>query len=404
MKAVVPQASLLEALQHVVRAVPTSSPLPVMSGMHLHFRRERLTLSASNGILSIRADIPLPSGTNRTQEGSLVVPARYFADIVRKLSAPQVELGLTEPFTLLIRAGGGFYRLCGADPDLFPEQPASGASPWLLTLPNALLKSLIRQVAFAASASDTRPLLTGVWCRCDGGRLILTATDSIRFASGSSLLPPERASGSFEAVIPAKGLNELARLLHDEQGETAIAAHDGHIVFSTANLTLGCALLHGSYPPVDKLVPRSFAAEVTVGKLPMLQAIERVTLLAGEGCVVHLRMMPAAGNDLSRQNRSGTDNGHDGTSIISGERGTIIELLSRSAEIGDVREEILVEQSNGEPLTISFNGKYMADILRAMEGTAVRLRFTSKLAPLAAEPAEPHPSALYLLTPIRTAI
>lgn len=379
MKAVVPLDVLLAALQQVARAVPASSPIPVLSGICLIVAENRLTLTASNGVMSIGAEIPLnEAGSDAGSAAGLVVPARYFAEIVRKLPAPLVELELAERATLLIRSGGSRFRLCGSDAEQFPEPPSLEQAPWRLTLPNALLKAMIRQVAFAVSSSETRPLLSGVLCRFDGRNLRFVATDSVRFASRSTALDTAGAAAAFEAVIPGKGLSELAKLLQDGPGETNIAADGGHIRFATARLTLWCSLLHGAYPPIDKLVPSACVSEVIVNTLQALHAVERVTVLAGEGCLVRLR----AGADAERS----------------------IELSSGSTEVGDVREELGIERRDGEPIAIAFNGTYMADILRAIDSETVSLRFTDKLGPIVAEPAVPRPSSVFLLTPIRTAV
>lgn len=387
MRIEVSQAVLSEALQQVARAVSPHSPLPGHSGVLLQTGGNRLTLSAGSAVMTIRADVPSaeressaaapgvrqPSG----DECGIVVPARYLLDIVRKLPASPVELEFAEELALTVRAGTGVFRLCGMDAGAFPEMPPIGTAGWRITLPNGLLKSMIRQVAFAAASSETRPLLCGVLCRIDGQSMRLVATDSVRFASRTSPLP--HANGGLacaEAVIPGKSLSELAKLLHDDCGETTIAADDRHIRFQTSRFTLTCSLLHGTYPPIDKLVPSRFASECTADTALMLHAVERVTLLAGEGHIVRLRL-----------NEGGT-----------------AELVASSAEIGDVREEVRLGGRNGDAIAVSFNGKYMADILRAIDSPNVKLRFSDKLGPIAAEPADASSPSVYLLTPIRTAM
>ncbi|MDF2717152.1 MAG: hypothetical protein K0R28_4077, partial [Paenibacillus sp.] len=223
--------------------------------------------------------------------------------------------------------------------------------------------------------SETRPLLSGVLCKFDGRDLRFVATDSVRFASRTSPVEQHTGPQVYAAVIPGKGLSELAKLL-DEQGETTLVADEAHIRFRSAGMSLYCSLLQGAYPPIDKLVPSSHMAEVTVDTNNVLRAIERVTLLAGEGSVVQLRTNPEQS----------------------------VELISGTTEIGDVREAVQIENMVGSHVAISFNGKYMADILRAVDSANVTFRFTDKLGPIVAVPVEQRASALYLLTPIRTAI
>lgn len=380
MRAAVSQPLLSEALQQVARAVPSHSAIPILYGIHLRLHRDGITLVASNSVMTIRTELcrsdtgvstaPIPD-----DGPSLVVPARYFIDIVRKLTPAPVLLELEDRKTLTVRSGDGLFRLFGSDPFLFPETPRMDPAKWQLTLSNELLKSMIRQVAFAVSSSEARPLLSGVLCRYDGRHLRLVATDSVRFASRTSPVNQPFGADAYEAVIPGKSLNELGKML-DEQGETTIVADDAHIRFQTASMSLYCSLIHGAYPPIDKLVPSSSIAEVTVDTKSVLQAIERVTLLSGEGSVVRLRTNPQQA----------------------------IELISGTTEIGDVREEVRSESMLGQPVAVSFNGKYMTDILRAVSSASVTFRFSDKLGPIVAAPVGQDPSSLYLLTPIRTAL
>ncbi|MBD2864852.1 DNA polymerase III subunit beta [Paenibacillus oceani] len=377
MKIEVSQAELLHALQQTARAVPPSSPLPILAGMVLRIHREGITLLAGSSPMVIRTDIriPMPGLPRETEDNGLVVPARTFADIVRKLPPGPVELEQTDRSMLCIRAGSGLFRLCGTDGEEYPAAPEIGRPTLQLRLPNTVLKSMIRQVAFAVSASETRPILTGVWCRSDGEQLKLVATDSVRFASTTSRIEQPSDTPPFEAIVPGRCMAELAKMLQDDQGETRIDADEALIRFHTADMTLSCSLLHGAYPPIDRLVPARPNCELKVDTEKLLQAIERVTLLSGEGCVVFLHTVSAES----------------------------AALVGQAAEVGDVREEVPIETVAGEGVAISFNGKYMTDILRAIAGGTLMLRFYDKLGPIAAEP-EPAAgsSSLYLLTPIRT--
>ncbi|TMV50739.1 DNA polymerase III subunit beta [Paenibacillus mesophilus] len=380
MRVAIPQPVLSDALQQVARAVPANSPIPILYGIHIRFHPVGVTVAASNGVMTIHTDIrqdvaEFPTGPAPEQEAALVVPARYLIDIVRKLPPAPILLELTNRQTLTVRSGDGQFRLFGLDPALFPETPRMDRADWRMTLSNGLLKSMIRQVAFAVSSSEARPLLSGVLCKFDGRNLRFVATDSVRFASRTSPVEQQGDPHVYTAVIPGKGLSELAKLL-DEEGETAIVADEAHIRFRSAGMSLYCSLLQGAYPPIDKLVPSNPMTEVTVDTYRILRAIERVTLLAGEGSVVQLRT-----------NTEQT-----------------MELLSGTTEIGDVREELRIESMIGPHVAISFNGKYMADIIRAVDSESVTFRFTDKLGPITAVPVGQRASALYLLTPIRTAI
>lgn len=153
------------------------------------------------------------------------------------------------------------------DPELFPPLPDMTIGTHI-AIPSGRLKRMIRQVSFAVSASDTRPVLTGVSCSMDGQLLRMLATDSIRFSSRVDPVAVKRDTSAPPTIIPASSLSELRRLLPDSDEAIDIRIGTGHMAFQTKQWLLYTALIDGAYPEVDKLLPRDYTTELVIDTSP----------------------------------------------------------------------------------------------------------------------------------------
>jgi DNA polymerase-3 subunit beta len=173
--------------------------------------------------------------------------------------------------------------------------------------------------------------------------------------------------------VPGKRLTDISRLLKEDMGITEICTSDKRISFRTNNLVVHSAVIDGTFPAIENKVPQSFTTEITVNTAGFLHAIERVALLAGENVI---RLNTSMNNKL--------------------------ELASNTPEIGDVHEEVSLEDMSGEGITISFNGRYMLDILRCIDSGQVKMGFGGSNKPIVITPVNSfnNTSALYLISPI----
>jgi DNA polymerase-3 subunit beta len=365
--------SLSAALQVVLKAVSANSPLPVLSGIKIQAGASGLILTASN--LSMTIEYKIPENLEKLiveKSGEIVVPARYFYEIIRKLDPGVVRLEVVEALMLSIQSEHTQFRLCGMDATEFPRiHYIDHPSIQKISMNNTLFKQIIKRVVFAVATSETRPVLTGVALHINNHFIGVHATDGIRLAQHVEYLDNHMVA-NLSVVIPGSTLADLSKML-SEGGDDATEIEIGNkqIRFISNGLTVQSALLEGAYPSITNLIPHSYLSEIIVNTGLLLRAAERVSILAGES--VTLSVLP------SQQ----------------------LQLLSRSAEVGDVQEEIILEQIEGEPFRVSFNGKYCRDILRAIDSEKLRIKFAGKDKPLVIEPLETTSSTLYLMTPMR---
>ncbi|WP_445613308.1 DNA polymerase III subunit beta [Geobacillus sp. YF-1] len=369
--------ALAKSVQDVMKAVSTRTTIPILTGIKLTASARGVTLTGSDSDISIESFIPLEKEgrllVDVKRPGSIVLQARFFSEIVKKLPQQTVEIETEDNFLTVIRSGHSEFRLNGFNADEYPRLPQI-EEEHAFQIPADLLKAVIRQTVFAVSTSETRPILTGVNWKIEDGELVCTATDSHRLAMRKVKIGIE-SDWAYNVVIPGKSLNELSKILADGNHPIDIVITANQVLFKAEHLLFFSRLLDGNYPETARLIPTDSKTTVTVNAKEFLQAIDRASLLAREGRnnVVKLATLP-------------------------GER---LEISSVSPEIGKVTEQLKAESLEGEELNISFSAKYMMDALRALDGTDIQISFTGAMRPFVLRPLHSD-SMLQLILPVRT--
>lgn len=363
----------MNAVQHVIRAVAVNSPIPILAGINIQAHADGIIFTASNTSMTIQSMIP-QDGVSVTvrRTGTVVIPSRYFYDVIRKLNDEMIVLEIKEQLILTVRSGHSQIRLCGMDSTEFPSiNDGEQYPPKKIRINNALFKSIIKQVAIVASTSETRPVLTGVSLDCNNDSLTLVGTDGVRIAS-RTLHIENNTNESFNVIIPAKNLYEVSKILSNVDEITEIEVSNNRVRFIANGLKVESALIEGTFPSIKNVIPQSYSCEILVDKARLLTAVECVTVLASESVI---RLV------------AGTDK---------------LKLLSRTAEIGDIENEVPLLEMSGEEFIISLKGKYFIDILRNSDCASVRIRFTGRTSPIVLLPNDSPMSTLFLITPVRT--
>ena len=376
MKFIIQRDRLTESVQDVIKAVASRTTMPILTGIKITASSTGVTLTGSDSDISIESFIPLEEEGNEIVDvqkpGSIVLQARFFNEIVKKLPLADVEISVENGFQTMIRSGKAEFSLNGLDAEEYPNLPKIEEEN-IISLPTDLLKTLIRQTVFAVSTSETRPVLTGVNWKIENGEIICTATDSHRLALRKAKVQ-SNTQESYNVVIPGKSLTELSKILDDSQEPVNIVITDNQVLFKTKHLLFFSRLLEGNYPDTSRLIPSESKTDVVVNTKDFLQSIGRASLL-GEGK-----------NNIVKLSTVGTSN---------------IEISSNIPEIGKVVEEVQTETIEGEELKISFNAKFMMDALKALEGSEIKVSFTGAMRPFLIQ-AQHDDSMLQLILPVRT--
>src|SRR5579875_717516 len=211
------KAILIQVVQTVSKAVAVRTTKQVLSGILLEVQENRLTATAYDMELGIQNTVYATEETNLkiTQTGSIVLPARYFSDVIRKLPHDEVSVQVNNNYMTEIKSGPAEFHLHGIDSAEFPKLPTFiGAES--IQLASDVLRELIRTTAFAISHSEVRPILTGIYLQYQGDKFTFTATDGLRLATKSVILP-NQTGRDWNVVLPGKSLVELGKILPEDE-------------------------------------------------------------------------------------------------------------------------------------------------------------------------------------------
>ncbi|UTI43326.1 DNA polymerase III subunit beta [Niallia sp. RD1] len=376
MKFIIQKDHLVQSVQDVMKAITSRTTIPILTGIKIVASEEGVTLTGSDSDISIESFIPKEENDQEIveiqQTGSIVLQAKFFSEIVKKLPTNQVEI-VVDNLRTTIRSGKSEFNLNGLDSEEYPHLPQIWEQN-SIKVPTDLLKNIIKQTVFAVSTSETRPVLTGVNWKIENNDLICIATDSHRLALRKAKIEAA-AEQSFNIVIPGKSLNELNRILDDHDEPVEIFVTENQILFKTKHILFFSRLLEGNYPDTNRLIPTESKTDIVVNSKEFLQSIDRASLLAREGR-----------NNVVKFSTMGEN---------------VIEISSFTPEIGKVMEELVSESISGEELKISFSAKFMMDALKVLEGSEVKISFTGAMRPFVIHPTNDD-STLQLILPVRT--
>lgn len=379
MKFVIQKDRLVQSVQDVMKAVSSRTTIPILTGIKIVADHRGVSLTGSDSDISIESFIPTVEEDDQIatiqESGAVVLQAKFFSEIVKKLPLDTVEIEVTNKsnYQTVIRSGQAEFNLNGLDPDEYPHLPQIEDGK-VFQLPADLMKTIIRQTVFAVSTSETRPILTGVNWKVEGNELICVATDSHRLALRKAAVETEFEE-AYSVVIPGKSLSELSKILDDLSDPVEIVFTENQVLFKMKHILFFSRLLEGNYPDTSRLIPTESKTTIELNTKEFLQAIDRASLLAREGRNNVVKLSTVEQNE--------------------------IEISSNSPEIGKVIELVKSQRIEGEELKISFSAKYMMDALKALEGTEIRIQFTGAMRPFVIRPIMDD-SILQLILPVRT--
>ena len=356
---------LTQALALVGRAVSTRATVQVLGGVLLRASDGQMHLSATDMELSLRLSVE----AQVEGDGAVVAPGRLFVDLARLLPESEVVLEhRPEHGVLEVTCGPASYKLNTYSAEDFPKLPDVKGTQTFAVDSSAFLETVSR-VARAASRDESRPVLTGVLVRFEGGKLIMAATDSYRMSVKETELAGDTAS-ELEAIVPARALTELSRIAQDS-GELQIGVQENHVVFGAGDVWLTTRRIDGQFPNYKQLLPETFEHEVALPREEFLEVVRRTSVMAQRNSPLRLR-------------------------FAEGE----VTVSAQTQDVGEAKESLPVPFT-GDPLEIGFNPDFLRDGLESVQSDEVALRLISPLRPgLLHSDAE---DFSYLIMPIRLA-
>ena len=379
MKFTINRPAFISQLNNVLRAISSKTTIPILTGLKMVVDKERIILTGSNSDITIESviDANNPDYDLTVEDsGAIVLPARFFSEIVKKLPDKQVTIEVTSGFQADITSGTAKFQINGQDAENFPHLPEVETDK-TITLPNDVLQEVIRQTVIAVSKQESRPILAGIHITLHDGLLTAVATDSHRLAQRKVALKDVDNGIDFDVIIPGKSMNELSGMISDVDEDVLVQVTENQILFIFGNTHFYSRLLEGNYPETSQLIPDTADTTVELYAGSFLASIERASLLSHE-----------SRNDVVKLTLKPSEN--------------LVRISSDSPDIGTVEEEVATTALAGNDLEISFNPNYMKDALRSFGQTTVKISFTSPLRPFTLVPTEDGENFVHLITPVRT--
>lgn len=363
-----PKANLQKAI-NVLQKVSqnkTSSNLP--GAIYMTTKNGQVELQGNDFELGIRLTID----GDIKEPGTLVVGSRYFQELIRKLPGDTIELYKPEDGnSLTITSGSSEFNLVTLHPDDFSLVEQIHDQDYV-NIDSFAMKELIDLTNYAAATDEDRPVFTGALLEIKENEVAMVATDTHRMAV-KKITIDEPATTPMRAIIPTKTLAEVSRLLPtDNPAMINIIWNRTQIVFNFESIYIISRLIEGTYPEYEKVIPSQFDSSAVIDRREFAGAVDRVSLLAKDISYNVIRYDWAESN---------------------------VTLSTQNTEIGMAKEDVAVE-FKGTPFTISFNGRYISDILRHSTGDNIHL-FLKQNGPVVIRQ-DNNPNYTYVVTPVRT--
>lgn len=347
------QEELQRALSHVSRAVSRKSTLPVLANVMLKTEESSLKLVATNLEIAVTASIP----AEIEAAGETTVRADLLTEFVSSLPNDSVKFELdTAGQSLALECARSKAHVKGINTDDFPELPTIEDGQVTATIDPRVLREMVGQVAFAAATDDSRPVLAGVLCEFQSGKLTLAAADGFRLSVRGAELT-EQSGEDMSIVVPARSLQELARIItdHEDPVQLWVTPNQSQLLARSGSIEFLTRLIDGHFPDFRQIIPQEWETRAVIGREDFLAAARRAKLFA------------QSNNDIVRiQVQPGEDELDPGIARVS----------AQAAETGD-NEDAVEASIEGDESQIAFNGRYLTDILGVIRTGDVALEMTT---------------------------
>jgi DNA polymerase-3 subunit beta len=355
---------LATKLAIVARGVSTRTAVLVLGGIQLRAEAGRLHLAATDMEVSLRASVD----AQVADEGTVVVPGRLLLDIARSLPESEVSIEHhADEAVVVVTSGTATYRLHTYSSEDFPRLPDVETLALHAIDRDALVETITR-VGRSASRDESRPVLTGILVRFEPGKVVMAATDSYRLAVKET--PVEGTLPELEAIIPARALQELARIATGSD-ELQLGMLENHVVFGADGTWLTTRRIDGQFPNYRQLLPEQFEHELMLPREELLEVVRRVSLMAQRNSPLRLR-------------------------FAEGE----LTVSAVTQDVGEAHESLPAPFAS-DPLEIGFNAEFLRDGLESVDADSIKFKLISPLRPAVLE--GDTPDYVYLIMPIRLA-
>ena len=348
------------------RATIAKSPIPLLEGLLLEAKDDSISIKGYDLKTGIVTNVP----AEVEKPGGIVINARLFCEIIRKMPGQYITLSVSSGYIAEIKSEVSEFEILGFPTSDYPELPIVDEQD-KIEIGGATLKKMISQTNFAVSDNESRPIHTGALFETQDGILTIVAVDGYRLALRREPMDNENTS-ELSFVVPGAALTEVERIITDGDGVVNLTLGSKHIIFKIEDTILISRRLEGEFLNYKNSVPVQAKYRIKVEKDDLISAVERVSLIISDKMKSPVKCIFEDG---------------------------IVKLFSASA-LGKASDECTVV-GDGEGLEIGFNDKYLLEALKAAPADDVTLELNSGVTPCIISPADDSNNFLYMILPVR---
>ena len=368
MKIVCYKENILKAINSVVKGVASKTTMPILEGILIQTNDKEIKLTTYD----LEIGIEYIMECEVKEQGSTVVNAIMFSEIIRKLPDTEIHITLNEKNLLEIECEGALYKLATMNPEEFPELPKIEVEN-AIEIDQTILKNMIRKTIFAVSNEESRPIFTGCLFEIENNKLTVVAVDGFRLALRSIFL--NKQSNNFKAVIPGKTLNEVNKILLDSFEPVKIGVAKNQALFEMDNCKIVTRILDGEFLNYKNVIPSNWETRIKVNKNNIQNSFERISLISSSAVEKEKKYPVKVQVDIGKV------------------------TISCTNQPGDAKEELYVS-TEGKNLEAGFNPKYFLDSLKVIEDEEVYIEFGTSISPCLIKSTE-NDDYTYMILPIR---
>ena len=370
MKIIFEKDKIIKALNSVTKAVATKTTMPILEGILIQTNNDDIKLTCYDKELGIEYII---KENNVLEQGSIVVNAIMFSEIIRKLPDTNITISINDNNLLVIECEGSVYKLATMNPDDFPQLPEINVEN-SIELEQNTIKDMIRKTIFAISTEENRPVFTGCLFEVKNNKLNVVAVDGFRLAWKSKVLNTK--TNDFEAVIPGRTLQEINKILADSFDLIKLGISKNQALFEIENCKIVTRLLDGEFLKYSEVIPKKWETRVRVNKNLISNCFERISLISS--------------SSMEKEKRYPVK--------LNVEVGKI--KISCTNQTGDAKEEIFTT-TEGQDLEAGFNPKFFLDVFRNIDDEEVYINFGTSISPSVIKSIEDDGDYQYMILPVR---
>ena len=368
MKIICYKDKIIKALNSVVKGVASKTTMPILEGILIQTNDNEIKLTTND----LEIGIEYIMDCEVKEQGSTVVNAIMFSEIIRKLPDTEIYISVNDKNLLEIECEGSLYKLATMNPDEFPELPKIEIENSIEVEQNTL-KNMIRKTIFAVSNEETRPIFTGCLFEIENNKLNVVAVDGFRLALRSIYL--NKQTNDFKAVIPGKTLNEVNKIISDSFEPIKIGVAKNQALFEMDNCKIVTRILDGEFLNYKNVIPSNWETRMRVNKSDLQNSFERISLISSSTIEKEKKYPVKVQVDIGKI------------------------TISCTNQTGDAKEELFVA-TEGKNLEVGFNPKYFLDSLKAIDDEEVYVEFGSSISPCLIKSIDNN-DYTYMILPIR---